>query len=101
VLVLPTSQENFGFVLVESLACGTPVVTTKGVDLWAELEASGGGVIANAEGNAVAKAVVRVLHTDQGTNMREAMGAKGRAWALAMMEPAGLIGAYESMYRGT
>lgn len=30
VMVLPTHSENFGYVIAESLACGTPVITTKG-----------------------------------------------------------------------
>lgn len=35
--VLPTYSENFGIVIAESLACGTPVITTKGTP-WQELE---------------------------------------------------------------
>jgi len=35
--VLPTFSENFGIVVAESLACGTPVITTTGAP-WGELK---------------------------------------------------------------
>lgn len=37
VFALPTFSENFGIVVAEALACGTPVITTKGTP-WEELE---------------------------------------------------------------
>lgn len=40
--VLPTLSENFGMVIPEALACGTPVITTKGAP-WSELETTGSG----------------------------------------------------------
>ena len=44
-LVLPSHQENFGLVLTEALACGTPVLTTRRVNIWREISATGGGLI--------------------------------------------------------
>lgn len=37
VMVLPTFSENFGIVIAEALACGTPVITTKGTP-WESIQ---------------------------------------------------------------
>jgi glycosyltransferase involved in cell wall biosynthesis len=93
--VLPTSQENFGFVFAESLACGTPVVTTRGVDIWPELEGSGGAVIAEGTTEATASAVESML-SDR-ARLRE-MGERGRAWVFDALNPQRVIREFESMY---
>lgn len=75
--VLPTSQENFGFVLFEALAAGTPVMTTKGVDPWPELQSSGAGIICDSTPEVLASELKARLEDLEGL---AAMGAKGRAW---------------------
>jgi glycosyltransferase involved in cell wall biosynthesis len=45
--VLPSHQENFGIAVVEALACGKPVLISNQVNIWREIESSGGGVVAD------------------------------------------------------
>ena len=95
VFVLPTSQENFGFVLVEALAAGTPVVTTRGVDIWDELR-SAGAVIAEPTADALA-AAIRPLLSDPSHSRQ--LGQQGRRWVLRELSPQSVVGRYEQMYR--
>ena len=44
VFVLPSHQENFGIVVAEAMACSVPVLTTHKVNIWREVEESGGGM---------------------------------------------------------
>ena len=43
---LPSHQENFGIVVAESLACGTPVLISDKVNIWREIEADKVGWVA-------------------------------------------------------
>ncbi|MBS1712895.1 MAG: glycosyltransferase [Armatimonadetes bacterium] len=43
--VLPSHQENFGIVVAEALACGTPVVISDKINIWREIEAAGAGIV--------------------------------------------------------
>lgn len=95
--VLPTSQENFGYVLLEAMAAGLPVVTTRGVDIWRELEASGGAVIVDRTPEGVAEAMERLLR-DEG--LRREMGRKAADFAAGAASPAEVFPRYEAMYRG-
>lgn len=36
--ILPSHQENFGIAVVEAMACGKPVVISKNVNIWREIE---------------------------------------------------------------
>ncbi len=46
VFVLPSHQENFGIVVAESLAAGTPVLISNKVNIWREVERDKAGLIA-------------------------------------------------------
>jgi glycosyltransferase involved in cell wall biosynthesis len=43
--ILPSHQENFGIVVAEALACGTPVLISDKVNIWREVEAAGAGLV--------------------------------------------------------
>ncbi|WP_299822995.1 glycosyltransferase [uncultured Pontibacter sp.] len=44
--VLPSHQENFGIAVVEALACSKPVLISDQVNIWREIKAAGGGIVA-------------------------------------------------------
>jgi glycosyltransferase involved in cell wall biosynthesis len=95
VFALPTHQENFGLVLPEALACATPVVTTKGVDIWPELERSGGALIRDGVPEAFAEAIGDLLARPEHAR---AMGEAGREWVLRELDGASVVGRYIAMY---
>lgn len=45
--ILPSHQENFGIAVVEALACQKPVLISKQVNIWREIEDTGGGIVAD------------------------------------------------------
>jgi glycosyltransferase involved in cell wall biosynthesis len=45
--VLPSHQENFGIAVVEALACKKVVLISKKVNIWREIDASGGSMTAD------------------------------------------------------
>lgn len=96
VFILPTSQENFGLVLPEAMACRTPVITTKGVDIWPELLACGGAEIVEPTPEAFAAALAGLLDDSA---RRRAMGERGRAWVFEHLDSAKVVERFEAVYR--
>jgi glycosyltransferase involved in cell wall biosynthesis len=46
VFALPSHQENFGIAVAEALACGVPVLISRAVNIWREIEAAHAGLVA-------------------------------------------------------
>ena len=95
--VLPTYQENFGLVIAEAMACGTPVVTTRGTDIWQEIS-SGGAKIAELNPESIAEKI-RELFADM-DQCRE-IGQQGYHFVRNWLGPENVTSGYEEMYQQT
>ncbi|MBC8309425.1 MAG: glycosyltransferase [Phycisphaerales bacterium] len=94
--VLPTSQENFGLVFPEAMACGLPVITTRGVDIWPELEESGGAIIISEDPKSIATAINQLL-TNEDTCKN--MGEAARTWVDSTFSGDSVTNQYIGLYR--
>jgi glycosyltransferase involved in cell wall biosynthesis len=92
--VLPTSQENFGFVLYEALAAGTTLITTRGVDTWPELEEAG-ATITEQHAPTLADAIEGL--TGDAENLRQ-LGQAGRDWVFINLRPDRIVQLFERFY---
>lgn len=73
--VLPTRSENFGIVIAEALACGVPVITTRGTP-WEELTTRQCGWWVEIGTDPLAKALREAMNLSD--EERCAMGLRGR-----------------------
>lgn len=74
--LMPSIQEAFGLMAVESMACGTPVVVFEGTSLPDVIKAPRGGLTVPAKDSvALAGAIERLLGDD---DLRERLGRQGR-----------------------
>lgn len=101
ILAVPSSQENFGLVFAESLACETPVLLTPQVNLHQEIMQAGAGFLVETEPGAVAGGLLDALSDEP---KRRAAGRAGRQWVLEYLDPekvaTKLRSHYEEILRG-
>jgi glycosyltransferase involved in cell wall biosynthesis len=95
VFALPTQQENFGLVFAEAMLCETPIIGTKGTDIWRELE-KGGATIAERTPVAFADAIEKITSNPELANT---IGKKGRQRMLAWLDSDVVGEQCEKMYQ--
>lgn len=94
--VLPTHSENFGLVVAEALACGTPVITTRAAP-WKGLEINRCGWWHDVGTLALARALASALRS--APPELERMGQRGRRWIEKEFSPAALGQRLSDSYR--
>jgi glycosyltransferase involved in cell wall biosynthesis len=96
-LALPTFQENFGFVFPEAMAAGTPVITTKGVDIWPQL-ARGGALIVDRTAEAFAASIASLIDAP---GQRTQLSSQARAFVFEEYDEDRIVAQFERMYGGS
>lgn len=79
VFVLPSHQENFGIVVIEALAAGTPVVISDQVNIHRQITEAQVGLVVSVNIDSIADALDRYL-TDPSSRARAAARARPFVW---------------------
>lgn len=82
--ILPSHQENFGIAVAEAMAAARPVLITDKINIWREVEASGGGLVDTDDAGGVERLLRKFLALS--TQERDAMGQSARQAFLSLYE---------------
>lgn len=94
--VLPTQQENFGIVLTEAMACALPTITTKGTDIWKELQDAGAAIVERSTEH-LAGAIRTWLTAPDSARQT---GIASRNAVMEWLDPQRVVESYVQMYQG-
>ncbi|WP_109487970.1 glycosyltransferase [Occallatibacter savannae] len=83
-MILPSHQENFGIAVAEAMACSTPVLISRAVNIWQEVEWSEGGFTAPDTEVGTIELIERFCSLDD--EQRRSMGSAARAGFLKFFD---------------
>jgi glycosyltransferase involved in cell wall biosynthesis len=95
--VLPSHQENFGVVVAEAMAAGRPALITNKVNIWREVEESGGGLVESDDVEGITRLLRQFLSMTEET--RAEMGRRARACFLERFEIHSAVTSIDSALR--
>jgi glycosyltransferase involved in cell wall biosynthesis len=94
-LALPSRQENFGMVVAEALACGTPVLVSTHVNLADEIAVANAGWVVSLDRQALRATLSDILGNE---SERERRGQAGRALAMTSFKWRGVAVEVSKLY---
>lgn len=85
--ILPSHQENFGIAVVEALACHKPVLISNQVNIWKEIKAEGGGLVADDTPAGAQKLISEWTQMDSSQKKAMSTAARNAFEKLYAIEP--------------